>query len=65
MSLRATHGRSHASIKDHEDWLLLVDYGDRLLQVCTKMSRVSDARRLDTCATILATCAHIPWPFSV
>ena len=47
-----THGRPLASAYDHEDWLLLVDYGDRLLPVCTKMSEVSNARRLDTCATL-------------
>ena len=32
-------------------WLLLVDYGNRLLPVCTEMSRVSNARGLDICAT--------------
>ena len=50
-SLWPTHGRPHASAQDHEDWLLLVDYGDRLLLVSTEMSRVSNARRLDTRAT--------------
>ena len=32
-------------------WLLLVDYGDRLLPVCTEMFGLSNARRLDTRAT--------------
>ena len=45
------HMGGHASTQDHEDWLLLVDYGDRLFPVSTEMSRVSNARRLDTRAT--------------
>ena len=49
--VRGPHMGGHMLDSPHEDWLLLVDYGDRLLPVCTEMSGVSDARRLDTRAT--------------
>ena len=56
--MRKVHARvcrphmSQVSSKDYEDWLLLLDYRDILLPVCTEMSQVLDTRRLDTRATI-------------
>ena len=43
---------------DHiwEDRILLVDHGDRLLSVCSKMSKVSDTWGPYSSATFKVTC---------
>ena len=51
------HMGSH--MKDHEDWLLLVDYGDKLLPVCVKVSRVSRCTKtLYMCHHLIYICSH-------
>ncbi|RVW69084.1 Transposon Tf2-8 polyprotein [Vitis vinifera] len=46
------------------DEILLVDHGDRLLPVCSEVSRVSDTRRSHSRAALSCTLTS-PWPFSV
>ena len=55
-SLQTTHGRTYVKPQDHEDWLFLVDYEDRLLLVCSEMSRVPNTWGPHSRATFKVTC---------
>ncbi|RVW43739.1 Transposon Ty3-I Gag-Pol polyprotein [Vitis vinifera] len=46
-------------------WILLVDHGDRLLPVCSEVSRVSDTRRSHSRAASELHALTSPWPFSI